>query len=120
MKKTLLIACAFGALASAASAATVEDVLESCARGAGINSQGITQTAFVNGVSYARLNPGRGVSAERAAAVNDCANRNGGNSAVPPRQLTNAGFTFVPIKKVGCVDNAPYLYRGNLYCLLAD
>lgn len=120
MKKTILIAAAaIGTLAGAAQAATVEDILEACARGAGIDSQGITRTAFVDGVSYARIVPGRGVSVDRAEAVNDCADRNGGNAAVPPAR-SRAEARVVPIKKIGCVDNAPYMWRGNLYCLRAD
>ncbi|MEO1308607.1 MAG: hypothetical protein AAFV38_11965 [Pseudomonadota bacterium] len=95
---------------------TVEDILESCARGAGVNSQGITQTAFEDGISYARLNVGNGVAPEIIEAVNACADRNGGNTAVPARQI-DEGFPLVATQRIGCPDNVPIIWRGNFTCL---
>ncbi len=140
--KLLASVVILGLSASAAAASSATQVLKSCIRGADLAPAAVEMDrGSADGVAFARVLAGGPVDETLARAINACADRHGGNSAIPvTATLATSGHGAAQATTTSrarsrppyynnpdpfplwrsspqCNNSPTYIYRGNLYCM---
>jgi hypothetical protein len=133
--RTLVATLTLLLITDAAVAATPREVLLRCVQAAGIQTEITIRSGFIGRSAFSHVDAGPGLSAERAAAINRCADRSGGHTGLgnalahpaparvrtaaspPPPKPVRTGSVVRPQDAYGCVEGFGVMQRGDLYCI---